>query len=201
MALGAQCGIFGPASGIVLHGSARPMVDGVAQPDVRRLAHQHDLAFSRSLRDRRDAVRDNFCAAERPELLRPAWRGQFFRRPARIAGSSRRAALLSAPSHRPLHPRAVRSDDRSCYWPVDECDAASDSFEVAGCGAHCSAGDANGRCLEPLQDLNKKAPRKGKPPLGRSGADGDNSGSWGGGAQTPTTPCFSCVNHCRRSSG
>ena len=55
MASGAQCGVFGPTSRVVLHGSARPMVDGVAEADVCSLAHQHDLAFSRSFRDRRDA--------------------------------------------------------------------------------------------------------------------------------------------------
>jgi hypothetical protein len=38
MASGAQRGVFGPTSWVVLHGGARPVVDGIAQTDVRSLA-------------------------------------------------------------------------------------------------------------------------------------------------------------------
>ncbi len=40
MASGAQRGVFGPTSWAVLHGGARPVVDGVAQTDVRSLTRE-----------------------------------------------------------------------------------------------------------------------------------------------------------------
>lgn len=55
MASSAQGGVFGPTSWIVMHGGARPIIDGVAQANMRRLPQEHDLAFSRPLRDRGDA--------------------------------------------------------------------------------------------------------------------------------------------------
>ncbi len=39
----------------MLHGDARPMVDGVAQADVSGLSHKNDFALARSLGDWRDA--------------------------------------------------------------------------------------------------------------------------------------------------
>ena len=39
----------------MLHGGARPMVDGVAQADVSGLSHKSDFALARSLGDWRDA--------------------------------------------------------------------------------------------------------------------------------------------------
>ncbi len=39
----------------MLHGGARPMVDGVAQADVSGLSHKNDFALARSLGDWRDA--------------------------------------------------------------------------------------------------------------------------------------------------
>src|SRR5690349_15838870 len=51
VAAGAKSRIFRLASWIVLHGDARPMVDGVAQADVGGLAHEHDAALARSLGD------------------------------------------------------------------------------------------------------------------------------------------------------
>src|SRR5689334_1342930 len=51
MAAGAKSRIFRLASWVVLHGDARPMVDGIAQADVGGLAHEHDAALARSLGD------------------------------------------------------------------------------------------------------------------------------------------------------
>ena len=42
---------FRLASGIVLHGDTGPMIDGVAQPDVGGLTHEHDAALAGSLGD------------------------------------------------------------------------------------------------------------------------------------------------------
>src|SRR6185312_1981708 len=48
---GAKSRVFRLASRVVLHGHARPMVDGVAQADVGGLAHEHDAALAGSLGD------------------------------------------------------------------------------------------------------------------------------------------------------
>ena len=51
VAAGAKGHVFRLASWVVLHGDARPVVDGVAQADVRGLAHEHDAALAGSLGD------------------------------------------------------------------------------------------------------------------------------------------------------
>src|SRR3954469_13680678 len=51
VAAGAKGRVFRLASRVVLHGHARPMVDGVAQADVGGLAHEHDAALAGSLGD------------------------------------------------------------------------------------------------------------------------------------------------------
>src|SRR4029450_3358656 len=51
VAAGAKGCVFRLASRVVLHGHARPVVDGVAQADVGGLAHEHDAALARSLGD------------------------------------------------------------------------------------------------------------------------------------------------------
>ena len=51
MTAGAKGFVFRLASWVVLHGHARPVVDGIAQADVRGLAHEHDAALARSLGD------------------------------------------------------------------------------------------------------------------------------------------------------
>ena len=49
----AESGVLGPAGRVVLHGEARPMVDGVAQAAVCGEAPDDDLAFAGALGDRR----------------------------------------------------------------------------------------------------------------------------------------------------
>src|SRR3954451_8949279 len=51
VAAGAKGPVFRLASWVVLHGHARPVVDGVAQADVRGLAYEHDAALAGSLGD------------------------------------------------------------------------------------------------------------------------------------------------------
>ena len=51
VAAGAKSRVFRLASRVVLHGHARPVVDGVAQADVGGLAHEHDAALAGSLGD------------------------------------------------------------------------------------------------------------------------------------------------------
>ena len=51
VAAGGKGRVFRVASRVVLHGHARPMVDGVAQANVGGLAHEHDAALAGSLRD------------------------------------------------------------------------------------------------------------------------------------------------------
>src|SRR3954454_11122216 len=53
VAAGAKSPVFRLASRVVLHGDARPMVDGVAQADVGGLAHEHEAALAGSLGDGR----------------------------------------------------------------------------------------------------------------------------------------------------
>ena len=50
-----ESSIFDSAALVMLHGGARPMVDGVAQADVSGLSHKNDFALARSLGDWRDA--------------------------------------------------------------------------------------------------------------------------------------------------
>ena len=47
--------VAGLADWVVLGGDAPPMIDGVAQSDIGRLAHQHDAALAGPLGDRRYA--------------------------------------------------------------------------------------------------------------------------------------------------
>ena len=51
VAAGAKGRVFRLASRVVLHGHARPMVDGVAQADVGGLAHDDDAALAGSFGD------------------------------------------------------------------------------------------------------------------------------------------------------
>ena len=51
VAAGAKGRVFRLASRVVLHGHARPVVDGVAQANVGGLAHEHDAALAGSLGD------------------------------------------------------------------------------------------------------------------------------------------------------
>src|SRR4051794_31521417 len=51
VATGAKSRVFRLASRVVLHGDARPMVDGVAQANVGGLAHEHEAALAGSLGD------------------------------------------------------------------------------------------------------------------------------------------------------
>jgi hypothetical protein len=55
------------------------------------------------------ARRGNLAGAEAARPPRAAWRGRSFRRPARIAGSSRRAARSAAPARSPRRPVPARS--------------------------------------------------------------------------------------------
>ena len=51
----AQFGVFGPASRIVLHGDARPVIERVGEAVVAGLAAHDDAAFAGSLGDGRDS--------------------------------------------------------------------------------------------------------------------------------------------------
>ena len=51
----AEGGVFGAACGIVLHGDVRPMIDGVAEPEVSGEAADDDLALAGAFGDRGDA--------------------------------------------------------------------------------------------------------------------------------------------------
>ena len=55
VAAGAKSPVFRLASRVVLHGDARPVVDGVTQADVGGLAHEHEAALAGSLGDGSDA--------------------------------------------------------------------------------------------------------------------------------------------------
>ena len=109
----AQSGVLGPASGVVLHGNARPMVNGIAEPGVRGQAPDDDLALAGALGDRGDARQapegmviatpqgiEGLCEQRGEDDPGPL--------PARMRGSSRRAAPGSAPARCLRLPRAVR---------------------------------------------------------------------------------------------
>jgi hypothetical protein len=46
MAASTQCGIASVALVIVLSGNTRPMIDGVAQSNMRSVTHDHNMGFA-----------------------------------------------------------------------------------------------------------------------------------------------------------
>src|SRR3954453_7889910 len=66
VATGAKSRVFRLASRVVLHGDARPMLDGVAQTNVGGLAHEHEAALAGSLGDGSDARQTAKCLVVSP---------------------------------------------------------------------------------------------------------------------------------------
>src|SRR5215471_21666368 len=68
-----QCGVASAALVIVLSGNACPMIDSVAQSNVRGVAHDYDMRLAAAFRHGRNARQSSerliIAAAERPRSL------------------------------------------------------------------------------------------------------------------------------------
>jgi hypothetical protein len=159
---GSEGCISGAADRVALSGDAGPVVDGVAQPDVRGLAHHHDPALARAPRDGCDAgqaaqglvvsaLQGFPCLCEQRGEDDPSDSGQGFedRHVALLTGLSRLGFALAGESGgEPVELLLGLAD-----LAVDQGEPLGDGLEVVRRRAHRPRGHRQGRLPEPVQHL------------------------------------------------